>query len=291
MDARLISNAAFPIVAEDVVYQVIDGNTLAATIYRPLGPGKFPGVVSVHGGRWCAETRATNQVIDRALAQRGIVVMAIDFRVAPAAGYPLPVADINFAIRWLKQHAADYQIEPAAIGGIGTSSGGHQLLLNGLLPGDPRYAAEMLPDGEGIDATLAYLVACWPVSDPVARYYHAMVHALHIHIQSHHAYWPDVAAMAEGSPQRIVEEGAATHMPPLLVIQGTDDSVLTPDMADRFCAAYRENGGLIELEKYEGMGHTFITKEPARAVSQAALLRIGDFILAQFLRVRCLPAS
>jgi acetyl esterase len=289
MDTGLL-NATFPVAAEDVVYQTIDGNAFAATVYRPAGAGKFPGVVSVHGGRWCAETRATNAVIDRALAQRGIVVMAIDFRVAPAVQYPLPVADINLAIRWLKQHASDYQVEPAAVGGIGTSSGGHQLLLNGLLPTDARYAATALPEGSGIDATLAYLVACWPVSDPLARYYHAMVHSLHIHIQSHHAYWPSVAAMTEGSPQRIVEESEATHMPPLLVIQGTSDSVLTADMADRFCVAYRDNGGVIDLEKYEGMGHTFITKEPAQAQSQAALTRIGDFILAQFLRIRCMSS-
>lgn len=289
MDAGLL-NAAFPVAAEDVVYQTIDGNAFAATVYRPAGAGTYPGVVSVHGGRWCAETRATNEAIDLSLARRGIVVMAIDFRVAPAAAYPLPVADINLAIRWLKLHAADYRIDPAAIGGIGTSSGGHQLLLNALLPADARYAATELPGGEGIDAALAYLVACWPVSDPLARYYHAMVHSLQIHIQSHHAYWPSVAAMAEGSPQRIVEEGEATHMPPLLVIQGADDSVLTADMADRFCAAYRDKGGAIDLAKYEGMGHTFITKEPARAESQAALVKIGDFILAQFLRLRCAPS-
>ncbi|WP_158905072.1 alpha/beta hydrolase [Burkholderia sp. L27(2015)] len=311
-----IRRTAFAVTTEDLTYHVADRIPLAATIYRPEGPGPFPGVVSVHGGRWCAETRYTNQALDRALAQRGIVVMAIDFRLPPAARYPLPVGDINLAIRWFKRHAAHYQVAVAAIGGIGTSSGGHQLLLNALLPEDPRYSVEELQAGcdrvgahariegrvdegggderdcgvddevdnvtdDSVNASLAYLVACWPVSDPLARYRYALERAMDVHIQSHHAYWPDVAAMAEGSPQRIVEQGEATHLPPLLIIQGGRDIVLTPDMAERFFAAYSCASADVTLEKYPDEGHTFITKNPMSTASQVAIGSIGDFILAR----------
>lgn len=304
-----IERTAFAVSTEDLTYHVAHGIPLGATVYRPEGPGPFPGIVSVHGGRWCAETRHTNEVLDRALAQRGIVVMAIDFRLPPLARYPLPVSDINLAIRWFKRHAARYQVAAAAVGGIGTSSGGHQLLLNALRPEDPRYSSEPLQAGGGdvwnggretggarpVDgaakaeagagakdnATLAYLVACWPVSDPLARYHYALERAMDVHIRSHQAYWPDVVAMAEGSPQRIVEQGEATHLPPLLIVQGGQDSVLTPDMADRFFAAYTRASGDATLEKYPDEGHTFITKNPAGAASQAAIAAIGDFILAR----------
>ena len=48
--------------------------------------------------------------------------------------------------------------------------------------------------------------------------------------------------MAEGSPQRILEQRGVAHLPPALIIQGEVDNNLTPDMADRFGAAYRAAG-------------------------------------------------
>jgi acetyl esterase len=275
---RKFGEVAPPLEIEDVVYHVVEGEQLAATIYRPTQPRSLAGVVSVHGGRWCSETRLTNAVIDRALAEAGVVVMAVDFRQPPATRYPGPVADINVAIRWLKHHAVDYGIDPATIGGVGTSSGGHQLLLNVLKPTFSAYASWTYP--APVDAALAFAVACWPVLDPLVRYRFAIERKMALHVACHDAYWTDEGAMSAGSPQRIVVEGEATHLPPVLLIQGTGDTVLPPDMADRFALAYRSAGGMLELEKYAGEPHTFITKHPESAASRSAVLRMTHFIKA-----------
>jgi acetyl esterase/lipase len=115
------------------------------------------------------------------------------------------------------------------------------------------------------------------VADPLARYRYALEKNMSIHIDSHHAYWQDEAQMAEGSPQRIVEAGDMTHLPPLLLIQGTDDTVLSPGMTQRFAAAYRAAGGAVTLREFAGQAHTFITKFPEHAASQAALDAIAAF--------------
>ncbi len=281
---------------EDVVYHRPGGVPLLARLYQPGGdrssgdrsggdrPGAdrplstpMPAMVSVHGGRWCAESRLTNAVIDQRLADAGIFVMAIDFRMPPAVKFPTPVAEINLAIRWLKMHAAEFGLDVNAIGGIGTSSGGHQLLLNALRPNDVRFASEPLAGQLDEDASLAFVIACWPVTDPLARYHHAVLRQMTIHIDSHHAYWRDETEMAEGSPQRIVDAGEQTHLPPLLLVQGTADTVLTPDMADRYAAAYRAAGGSVDLQKFADQPHTFITKFPDAPASQAALNTVVDF--------------
>lgn len=269
------------IVAEDVIYHRPGDAQLLARIYRPNRGPVTAAVVSVHGGRWVAETRLTNEIIDQALAAAGILVMAIDFRMPPKVRYPVPVADINLAIRWLKLNAGRFGFVGDRVGGVGTSSGGHQLLLNGLLPADPRYAAEALPGGEGLDATLAYMVTGWPVSDPLARYGWARERNMEIHLQAHLAYWPDEAAMAEGNPRLILDRGDAARLPPLQILQGTDDVVLTPDMNDRFAAAYRAAGGHVELETFAGQPHTFITKNAGTPASDAAIERMKKFILGQ----------
>jgi acetyl esterase/lipase len=265
---------------EDISYRETAGGPLLARLYRPSGKGPFPAVVSVHGGRWVSADRLTNAVIDQALAQAGIVVMALDFRMPPVARYPEPVADINFAIRWLKGAASRLGSSPALVGGIGTSSGGHQLMLNVLRPNDPRYAALPLP-GSDADASLPYVVACWPVLDPLRRYQMAKQKNMELHVKSHEAYWPDEAAMAEGNPQTIVERGETRRLPPVLLIQGTGDTTVPPEMTQRFADAYRAKGGTAILETYEGKAHTFITQEPDSEPSRAAIARIIKFVLDQ----------
>ncbi len=126
---------------EDIEYLRHRSGPLLARIYRPKEGRPRAALVSMHGGRWTRETRLTNAVIDEALARDGALVMALDIRMPPVARYPDCLADINYAIRWLKVYARMLGVADERIGGIGTSSGGHQMTLSALRPRDPRYAA------------------------------------------------------------------------------------------------------------------------------------------------------
>jgi acetyl esterase len=70
-------------------------------------------------------------------------------------------------------------------------------------------------------------------------------------------------------------------LPPALLIQGTKDANVTPDMADRFAAAYAKAGGKMLLKKYEGQPHAFIPQAPTAPASVEALQLIIDFIQRQ----------
>jgi len=269
---------------QDVVYLSRPTGDLLARLYKPLTPGRqlgpMPAIVDVHGGRWCAESRLTNAALDERLAGAGIFVMALDFRMPPQARYPHPVADVNFAIRWLKSRCEAFGVKRDWIGGLGTSSGGHQLLLNALAPNGPEFSRDPeRMEGEP-DASLAYAVACWPVTDPLARYRYAVERNMTVHVDSHHAYWPDEAAMAAGNPQMMVERGEFEALPSVLLVQGTNDVILPGDSAERFAAVYTAAGGSLVLEKFLGEGHTFITKDPSSAASQRAIETILNFIHA-----------
>jgi acetyl esterase/lipase len=220
-------------------------------------------------------------VIHNAVAAAGTAVLALEFRLAPAAPYPAGIADVNLGIRWLKTNIARLGGDATKVGGLGTSSGGHQLLLNVLRPRDPRYTALKLPDANDVDATLDYVVVCWPISDPLARYRMAKQTGNERLVKNHHAFFGDEATMAVANPQAILESGAATKLPPALLIQGTADANVTPDMADKFAAAYARAGGRITLKKFEGEPHTFVSANPASAASVEALRLITDFIAGQ----------
>lgn len=265
----------------EATYGGAAAGALAATIFQPEGEGPFPAVVEVHGGAWTSNDRFTNVAIHETLAARGVVVMAIDFRMPPDVRYPEPIADINLAIRWLKAHAADYKVDPERVGLVGTSSGGHQAMLAAMRPRDGRYAAHALEDCGGHDASAAFIALCWPIVDPVARYRMVQAKGVQRLVDAHHAYWPTEAEMSEGGPQSILERGETAATPPALLIQGTNDDNVTPDMAENFARSYRAAGGEIALEVFPGQTHAFIAKDPDAPDTKRALGLIADFVCAQ----------
>jgi acetyl esterase/lipase len=270
---------SYEVTAEDLEYGRVDGTPLIARLYRPRGVTGFASMVNVHGGAWVANDRLQMAVINEAIAASGTAVLALDFRMPPVAVYPASISDINLGIRWLKANIEKFGGSARRIGGIAGSSGGHQLWLNVMRPRDPRYTAHKL--ATDVDASLDFVVVCWPISDPVARYRMARETGNERLVKNHDAYFPTEAAMAEANPQTILERGEAKNLPPALIIQGTADNNVTPDMPDRFVAAYGKAGGKITLRKFEGQPHTFIVLNPTSAASVEAIGLIVDFVRAQ----------
>jgi acetyl esterase/lipase len=262
----------------DIVFASRSDGPLRATLYRPAGP-VAAAVVDVHGGAWTFGDRHANAHASRAFAAAGIAVLAIDFRMPPAARYPETVADVTAGIRWLKAHADEAGTVPERVGLFGTSSGGHLSLLAALRPFDPRYAGTPEP-GEP-DGTVPFVALAWPVSDPAGRFRMASARPDERLIAAHRAFWPDEAAMAEGSPYEIVARGDAQRLPDLFIVQGTEDENLTPEMQPLLCEAYRARGGRAELTTYPGEPHAFVGRDPASAASVDAIARLTAFILRQ----------
>src|SRR4029453_284600 len=154
----------------DVAYRHDPVRTLMARIYQPQGAGPFPVLLDVHGGAWNDQDRTANAPVDERLAASGILVVAIDVRLAKEAPYPASVADANYGIRWLKSKASAWNGDPETVGALGSSSGGHVLELCAMRPHNPRYTVYPLPGASHLHPPLTYVVARSPISDPAARY-------------------------------------------------------------------------------------------------------------------------
>ena len=270
---------SYDVIAEDLEYGRAGDIPLIARLYRPRGAAGFASVVNVHGGAWVTNDRLQMAVINEAVAASGTAVLALDFRMPPVAAYPASIADINLGIRWLKANVEKFGGSTRRVGGIAGSSGGHQLWLNVMRPRDPRYAAHKL--ASDADASLDFVVVCWPISDPVARYKMARETGNERLVKNHDAYFLTEAVMAEANPQTILERGEAKNLPPALIIQGTADNNVTPDMPDRFVAAYTKAGGKITQRKFEGEPHTFVVLNPSSPASVEAINLIVDFVRTQ----------
>ncbi|MFI5268619.1 MAG: alpha/beta hydrolase [Chloroflexota bacterium] len=265
---------------QDVEYQQLDGKPWLARVYRPKGPGPFPTMIDVHGGAWVRGDRTNNHGICQALAERGVVVAALDFRQPPQAAYPASLQDINLAIRWLKAHASDFN-GSAKVGAWGNSSGGHLVALAGIRPRDARYAALPLAGHPEIDASLSYVIAGWPVIDPLYRYQKvALANNIESFLSAHLAYWGTEEAMAEGSGTAAVSRDTQPDLPPMLLVLKEGDKNHPLAMQEQFVEAYRKRGGSIQVEMFQGLPEHGMDVTPDFPESVRAIGVFMDFIAA-----------
>ena len=113
----------------DIVYKEVDGRKLRLNTFVPRGDGPFPAVLVVHGGAWRAGSRTQLTMYAKSLARRGFACFSIDYRLAPRHKSPAQIEDCRDAVRWIRQHAGEYRVDPGRIGAIGYSAGGHLVSL------------------------------------------------------------------------------------------------------------------------------------------------------------------
>jgi acetyl esterase len=125
------------------------GGELPLRIYRShQAAGTAPGVVFAHGGGFVVGDLDTHDPTCRLLADiTACTVVAVDYRLAPEHPFPAAIDDTVAAYRWVRRHAADLGIDPAAIGILGDSAGATitaAVCLEARRLGLPRPAAQGL---------------------------------------------------------------------------------------------------------------------------------------------------
>jgi acetyl esterase/lipase len=273
----------FDIKVWDVEYRRDPARTLLARVYQPQGAGPFPVLLDVHGGAWNDQDRTANAPVDERLAASGLLVVAIDVRLAREAPYPASVADANYGIRWLKAKAGEWNGEVETIGALGSSSGGHVIQLCAMRPFDARYTAHPLPQAPHLDATLTYVIARSPISDPAARYEQAQKMQRESLITNSELYFKPWETIFEGNPQRLLERGESVSLLPMFILQGEMDDNVLPAVQERFVETYRAAGGDVDLEIFPGADHRWIIKPGLQ--TDRAIDMIKAFIARQ-LRAR-----
>ena len=272
-------SAHYDVDAADVVFYEGEGISLPMTIFKPRGDGPFPALLRVHGGAWNIGKRQAAESIDRQIAECGMVVAAIDFRLAPDYPYPAQIQDTNLAVRWLKLHASEHAIDLSSFGGVGDSSGGHTMMLNAMRPNDPNYVSLPLDGDQNVDGSVDYVIGLWPVLDPYTRYFYSLGIDWTDKINQHQAYFMTSDAMREANPQMILERGEDVLKPPVLIIQGDSDDNIPRYIPLMFEDIYRASGGSVQLEWFPGMPHGFAIKPGEQSGRAIGLIR--EFLAQQ----------
>jgi acetyl esterase len=217
-----------------------------------------------------------DEPVTRRLAARGIVVFAVDFRLGSAYPYPAQVDDVNYATRWIKLRAPEFNALPHQLGGLGSSSGGNTLLLSCMRSRDAHYGSLPLQGGEHHDASVSYAICLWPVLDPHERYLFAERTGRDDIVGNSRIYFDTDSAMHDASAPGLLGRELNLALPPVLLIQGKADANLPWQTSERFATEYGRAGGSCELALFEDAAHGFML-EPSPDTERALGL-IARFI-------------
>jgi len=120
-----------------------DAPNLRMTVLRPAqGQGPWPAIYHVHGGGMVAGTPET--MLDAFVPyvhEVGVVVISVDYRLAPEHPYPAPIEDCYAGLRWLAENADELGVDSARIMIAGTSAGGGLAAATALMARDRGFPA------------------------------------------------------------------------------------------------------------------------------------------------------
>lgn len=98
-----------------------------------------PLIIWIHGGGWASGSKEGCPPLREGFIARGYAVASLNYRLSGDAVFPAQIEDCKAAIRWLRAHAKDYQLDSDHIGVWGSSAGGHLVALLGTSGDVPQF--------------------------------------------------------------------------------------------------------------------------------------------------------
>jgi acetyl esterase/lipase len=239
--------------AEDAKIDVVRGRTYAtrdtgsleADVYMPKSAGPFPGMLVVHGGAWRIGSRAQLASAAAKFAEHGYTAVTINYRLAPQSTFPAQIHDCQAAVRWMREHAQEFKIDPARIGGFGYSAGGHLVTLLGAL-GDDDYKEV----GVAADAPSARLQCVLAGGAPCDfRDMPPNIGMLSYWLAGTRAEKPDNYRNA--SPANFI----SSDDPPMFFFSGEEDALVPISSPERMVRALKHAGLVAEMYPIKHAGH------------------------------------
>ncbi|RLC60992.1 MAG: hypothetical protein DRI48_11265, partial [Chloroflexi bacterium] len=242
---------------------------------RPL-----PLLLYVHGGGWIEGSK--DGCPGETFARRGYAVACVDYRLASSQDgcpaeltFPAQIRDLRAAVRWLRQHADEYGLDPDRFGAFGDSSGGHLAALLGVSHGVPDPGDTANVDiSDAVQAVVDWFgpvdVTQGPVvfeEDPCTTSWDTLVETYGGE-ETPYFYWtlawgtflggsltdPTVLERAAwASPLTYVD----ADDPPFLIIHGEADDMVPIGQSERLAAALQEAGVDVTFICLPGIGHGF----------------------------------
>ena len=209
------------------------GQTL--DVWRPADKvgAKRPVLIFWYGGGWAKGDRRAYAFAARAFAKAGFVVVVPDYRKVPTVRFPAFLQDGAEAVRWTRDHVAEFGGDPQRIAIAGHSAGAHIVAMLAL---DRRWL-----DAEGVDPGI--VKAAIGLSGP-------------------YDFYPWTSPRSEAAMMGVADPAmtqpihfARADAPPMLLVTGDKDTTVRPRNAVHLEARLKALGAPVTLRIHPGLDH------------------------------------
>lgn len=272
--------------AADVAYGEHPAQRL--DVWGPVGATDAPVLIQVHGGGWTGgdKTHAASPLMTH-LVERGWVCVTVNYRLGarrpgPDQRWPTMIVDVKRAVAWVRAHIAEHGGDAGFVTISGASAGGHLASLAALTAGDPAWQ----PGFADADTSLAAAVPVYGVHD-----FSVDEHGLFALLEgkvigtARHA---DADTWRRASPlHRAADAHRAGTAPPLFVVHGSADTIVSVGQSRRFVRRLRELGADVRYAELPRAQHGFDMLPTARTGHHVrAVHRFLDAVHARYRATR-----
>lgn len=229
-------------------------------LYLPekLSDKPLPLIVHIHGGGWRGGNKFPCPFTGMVL--KGYAVASVEYRFSQKALFPAQIQDCQAAIRWLRAHAKQYNLDKQRVGVVGASAGGHLSALVGTSGGKKAFA----PIGGNEDYTDRVQAVC-DIFGPADFTTVAQQAAEDKNVKNifqfntpSDLYSALIGTRLDDKPK--ADAVSPVHYvskdnPPFLILHGTHDSLVPYAQSVQLKGALKAQGVPVWLQTLPGSGH------------------------------------
>ncbi len=243
-EAGAFDSSKLGTVESDVTYCTMNGVALKMDIYySSSNNGDWAVTMYVHGGGWSSGDKAqgAGMVEIPALQSAGFLVVSVNYRLAPEYVFPAMIEDVKCAVRYLRAHANEYNLDSNRIGVWGGSAGGHLVAMLGTTDAGAGFdVGEYLDQSSRVQA----VVDMFGPTDLTVQFEGGYENASRVF---------DGFDAALASPVTYV----SADDPPFFILHGEADKLVPIEQSQILLATLQSAGVPVELVTVANAGHSF----------------------------------
>ncbi len=254
----------------DITYCTIDASPQKMDIYFPDSGGPWPALVYVHSGSWMHGDKSEAAMFANGMTSQGYLVVSINYHLYPAARFPAMIEDVKCAIRSLRAHANEYNLDPNRIAAMGPSAGGHLVSLLGTADESAGWdVGEYLDQSSRVQAVIALA----PVTDLSRNFPNADIETMKL--------------LGFGE-DNVADASPITHVtaddPPFLLIHGDRDELVPLEQSQLMYHQLVKANVSAQLVIVKNADHSFTASDGSATPTLGEIHQIILDFLAKYLK-------